>query len=332
MNKLENKLKSSLDRSGNLNNSPKSHIKSTQLTQFNKSANHIAQKGQSRSITPINRTNISYNNIISVGDSSIALQDINVLKNFPKMPLLSNIKANTNTIQTSSSNNLHNIKYKKIGTPINSSKIDMKQFLMQNQQNNYTKKFIKKRSIDNLNNIGKKKEAMDLEKDKKSNSQERNDSLHRMTSSTINNNQILHTQESNCNNSFLNNTSNSNNITNRDNNILASKNNNLNINLSNVNINVNNNVSSLNNNLIVDKKFEQRKLSILDVGGVVPLIYEDNNKNEREIKNFEEENNQNIVESPLSLGHYKKSKMNKIFLNSLKNKYLKCLYIVCHSR
>ena len=117
-------------------------------------------------------------------------------------------------------------------------KQDIKNFIMFNQNNNYTKKFIIKQTIEN-SHIYKKSNSKEAKVIKNLLKGDKENSMN------------------NCDKHELNNKS------------PGSK---LNINVQNVNISLNNNLNLNDEN----KRFDDRKLSILDIGGA-PLINIDNN-------------------------------------------------------
>jgi hypothetical protein len=172
-------------------------------------------------------------------DSSNTLQDISTAgnKSFKSgFSMASGTSGATSMTGTKIKANLSSLKpiansvNKKLGTPNSKSKNELKNFIFQ-PHNNYTKNFMKKKSIDVVTVQAK---------DSKSTSKER------IQGSNIS---VSLSNKGNLNN------------------------NNMNINVGNVNINLNNKMSNLTTiNTYSSKRVEDRKLSILDIGGDGPLI------------------------------------------------------------
>jgi hypothetical protein len=188
-----------------------------------------------RSLTPVTTKKIN--------ESSHNLNDPLTPKDLPKIKRDSGNNEGRIKTETTNPNLYMNKTYNKnsknSSTPNNkTAKQDIKNFIMFNQNNNYTKKFIIKQTIENSGLY------------KKSNSKD----------NKIIKSLLKGEKENGCN------------ISDKEevlNNKVAEDN--LNLNLQNVNISLNNNLN-LKNEI---RKYDERKLSILDIGGG-PLINMDN--------------------------------------------------------
>lgn len=263
------------------------------------SLNQIFSSGkrkQSRSKTPslggrlINILNTSSNTLIDVSKEGNNNHNNQIShKIFPKINENKNLTKNQSGLvlakvsnHINNSFNLNNTSLmgnKKVGTPNNkNTKNGIRNLILFNQNNNnYTKKFIQKHSVD-LNNSRKG--------DRLSNSKDR--SLNNLSGFSNNSGP---TEKPSHKNGF-DNISAPLDVISKDNAFAAGSN--LNINVSNVNINVNNNINqtgSLNNknthtsnnntNNINKVKVinDDRKFSILDIGGNTPLYFGEMSEN-----------------------------------------------------
>jgi hypothetical protein len=223
-----------------------------------------------------------------------------------------------------------------------------------NVNNNYVKKFIKKKSIDALDNTVKKVNSNSKEFIINNSHQNQSQSQHQQSYKKSDSKENINCKEEKFDNS-------NNNLTDK-NEMKNTNNKDLNISVGTLNINLSQGDSNSNN--LNKKKIDDRKLSILDVSSF-PLIFENENRaEERDIKikaNGEKINttdninptqtgrsseqhlvmqghSQNITATVLrnqefdqKNGSNSKSNINKQFIDNLKDNVLKCLYLVCHS-
>ncbi len=191
-------------------------------------------------------------------ESSNTLQDISTAVNKSFKSGMTGTSGPSSLTGTKIKANLYTLKpiatsvNRKLGTPNSKSKNEIKNLLLFQPHNNYTKNFMKKKSIDGVTN---------QHKDSKSTSKERHSvstNVNRMIPFNLDNSHNLNTDS---------------NIGVSSNNKVNHNNSNMNINVGNVNINLNNKTSNLTTiNSYAGKRFDDRKLSILDIGGDGPLI------------------------------------------------------------
>lgn len=335
-----------------------------QISNISKNLHCNNRTTQSRSKTPIGNSNLSNKSDSSFNEiGTNAANNTQIMKkSFPKLdlgknssnniianatssPNLNNTKSASNSSNLFSINNLGNsnnlgLYQMKTGTPKkittsnkiaqSATKLDLKNFMMYNNQNNYSKKFLKKQSIENLNGISRKLAEKSFEK--------QSDKMCDKSPINVRSNQNKTIEVSDTSSSIfikekLNKSENSE-ILMKNANTRSGGLDPIDQNPSLLPISIpNNNANNFNinntTNLPQPVKIDDRKLSILDVAGVGPLIpgLAENDLQQEHSKEEEKEVEEGKTDFENKIS---KSTLNKQFLSKLAKKE-KFIYIFAHS-